>query len=374
MIIGSKFQLLLLLLVTAVSTYAQNGRPQLNIGDPAPPLRVRGWIKGTPIQKFQKGNVYVLEFWATWCKPCIAAMPHLSILARKYKDRVTVIGIDILERKTTSLKKVKHFVDSLGKRMNYNVAAEDSNFMVTGWLDASEARDEGIPRSFVINEAGMLAWIGHPKDLPEVLHKIVDNTWNIKEALLKRNSDKRLAELDKEANYDLMAYTHDTFKPDFVPRPDSALLAIDEIVRKEPKLKYAPSIAYNTFSSLLKTDPHKAHEYGRIVLVTSTYTEPAYSSVYNVVDLFSDTSNLPVKIYLLGAEAYQMDIDHIPYPEIASTQKLYHRMAALYWRANEKSKAIDAELKAIETLKNKKDFSKADLAAFELQLQHYKKK
>ncbi len=47
----------------AVCTYAQNDEvPSLNIGDQAPPLHVREWIKGTPIQKFEKGTVYVVEF------------------------------------------------------------------------------------------------------------------------------------------------------------------------------------------------------------------------------------------------------------------------------------------------------------------------
>jgi len=79
----------------------------------------------------------VVEFWATWCKPCIAAMPHLSALAAEYKDKVTIIGIDIKEMKTTSIQKVKAFVDSMGFRMDYHVAAEESNFMASSWIDAS---------------------------------------------------------------------------------------------------------------------------------------------------------------------------------------------------------------------------------------------
>lgn len=43
---------------------------------------------------FQKGNVYVVEFWATWCQPCIAGMPHLSRLQEKYaKDGVFIISV-----------------------------------------------------------------------------------------------------------------------------------------------------------------------------------------------------------------------------------------------------------------------------------------
>jgi thiol-disulfide isomerase/thioredoxin len=369
----SGLQLLLLLQIIAASTYAQKNPSSLNIGDPAPQLSVRKWIKGNPVQRFEHGKVYVLEFWATWCSPCIAAMPHLSILAREYKDKVSIAGIDIYEQKTISTQKIKAFVDSLSDRIDYAVAAGDSN-MVSSWIDASGTKEEGIPVTFVINATGRLAWIGHPKDLAEVLKKIVNNTWNIKEALVNRNADKRLAELDKNANYDLMKYWHDSFKPDFVPKPDSALLAINEIVKNDPKLKYAPFIAYNTFSGFLLTNPQKAYEYGKTVIVTSTYEEPAYSSIYDVINNYSDKLNLPAQIYLLGAEAYQAEIDQLPYPEIANTSKFYHSMASFYWRANEKTKAIGAEEKAIGELKNKKDFSKSDLAVYELQLEHYKQR
>ena len=171
----SKFHLFLLLCIIAITAQAQDDQsPSLNIGDPAPPLRVREWLKGTPVQQFEKGNVYVLEFWATWCGPCNAAMPHLSALAAEYKDRVTISGIDVYESKNTFMEKVKAFVDSMGSRMEYHVAAEDSNFMEVDWFDASGTR--GIPMSFVVNGDGRLAWIGHPKDLDEVLPKIVNNT------------------------------------------------------------------------------------------------------------------------------------------------------------------------------------------------------
>ena len=370
---GLNIQLLLLLFTIAFTMFGQEAHPpSLNIGDYAPPLRVSKWIKGAPVQRFEKGHVYVLEFWATWCKPCIAAMPHLSALAYEYKDRVTILGIDIYEKKATTLEKVKDFVNSMGHRMDYSVATEDSNFTVADWLEATGEKNNGIPRTFVVNVGGRLAWIGHPKDLDEVLPKIVNNTWDVKEALTKRNLDKHLAELDDSAREELNCYVGDAFKPGDLGKPDSALLVIDEIIRKEPKLKYTPSIAFHTFSSLLKTDPHKAYEYGKVVLVTSTYEEPACYSIIDVIKWYSDKLNFPAEIYQLGAEAYQVRIDQIPYPEIVDIFKLYHKMAEWYLIAGDKSKAIDAMQKAIEALKSKKDYSKKDLAAFESLLRQYK--
>ena len=369
----SNFQLLLLLCFIAVGTNAQEAQPHLlNIGDPAPPLWVSGWIKGEPVQGFEKGNVYVVELWATWCIPCIAAMTHLSVLAGEYKDRVTVLGIDIYEKKTTSIEKVKAFVDSMGHRMDYRVAKEDSNLMVSGWLYAFGEQSKGIPRSFVVNAEGRVAWIGYPKKLEEVLPKIVNNAWDIKEAWAKRNLERHLEELDDSLYYELIRYVGDPDKPDDLGKPDSALLVINEMVRNEPKLKYAPRIAYNTFSSLLKTNSHNAYEYGKVAMVTTTYEDPAYDAIIGVINTYSDKLNLPGEIYHLGAEAYQARIDLLPYPEIADISKYYNQMAEWYWRANDKSKAIDAQQKAIEALKRKKDFSTTKMAAFESQLKQYR--
>jgi hypothetical protein len=54
------------LLCTSVS-WAQ-GKPaaSLRIGDPAPSLATAQWLKGTPIKQFERGRVYLLDFWATW--------------------------------------------------------------------------------------------------------------------------------------------------------------------------------------------------------------------------------------------------------------------------------------------------------------------
>ena len=357
-----------------IGVYAQD--PQLSLsklGDPAPPLRLRSWLKGPPVEKFDKGRVYVLEFWATWCRPCIASMPHLSELARKYRDRITVLGVDMYERKTTSMEKIRAFVDSMGDRMDFQVAAADSNFMAATWVQGF-GEDTGIPKSFVVDSNGRLAWIGHPTQLDEVLPQIVNGTWDIKAALTQRNENRRLAALDDSLSYELMRYGDDPLKAGDLGKPDSALIMIAEIIKKEPRLKYAPLMASHTLISLLKTNPHEAYEYGKVAMVTTTYQTPEYRLIYGDIDLYSDKLHLPAEIYRLGAEAYQAEIDHRPYPEAVSISRFYHKMAEFYWRAGDKAKAVDAAQKAVEVLSTKKDFSKADMASYQSQLQRYKSK
>ena len=67
----------------------------LRIGDKMPDIGDRAkWLKGEPAKSFVREKIYVLDLWATWCRPCIAAIPHTSRIADLYaRHDVTVIGI-----------------------------------------------------------------------------------------------------------------------------------------------------------------------------------------------------------------------------------------------------------------------------------------
>lgn len=378
--INFKLLLLSFLIGCTVKTKSKQST-SLNIGDVAPDLRVSEWIKGTPIQKFEKGKVYVLEFWATWCRPCLAGMPHLSALARKYKDKVNVIAIDIYESQLKPKKspaQVRAFVDSIGNQMEFSVAIEDSNFTVKDWIKNAEEKNSGIPRTFVIDGNGRLAWIGYPSKLDGVLSQIVNNTWDVEKERTRRDLNKQLAVLDDSLQYELTRFTRNNYNMNDTDKPDSALLKIDEMVRIEPNLKYARRIAWYTFSALLQTDLRKAYEYGKTAIATPSYDdEPLYDVIINGIERYSDKSyasdklNLTPEIYELGAEAYQVEIDQIPYPELANMPKLYSNMAQMYWRAKNKTKAIEAQQKAIDILKGRVDLSKKDLAGYEERLKGF---
>ena len=64
----------------------------LKVGDPAPKLQAGKWIQGEPVQEFSSNSVYLVEFWATWCGPCKAAIPHINEVCLKFKDRGFEIG------------------------------------------------------------------------------------------------------------------------------------------------------------------------------------------------------------------------------------------------------------------------------------------
>jgi thiol-disulfide isomerase/thioredoxin len=63
-----------------------NPMPTLKLGDPAPALRATKWLQGEEIRELERGKIYVVEFWATWCGWCIVYMSHSAELQAQYKN------------------------------------------------------------------------------------------------------------------------------------------------------------------------------------------------------------------------------------------------------------------------------------------------
>lgn len=162
---------LLLLLLTATLSAAG-----LKVGDPAPATRPETMLQGEAVKEFKKGEVYVFECWASWCGPCVAAIPHLNDLHKQMgKKGVVITGVNVweAERDAASAQRAKDFLKAQGGKMSYRVALGGKAF-IKDWLEAAEVN--GIPHAFVVAE-GKIAWTGHPGQLTaEMLGDILTGT------------------------------------------------------------------------------------------------------------------------------------------------------------------------------------------------------
>lgn len=339
--------------------------PTITIGDPAPPVAARIWYKGKPIKRYQKGHVYVVEFWATWCAPCRRAMPHLSELARQYRDKVTFIGMDIYENelKKRSPAMVQHQIDSLVKRMDYTVAGEDPDKTVKAWILATGEKDNGIPNTFVIDQKGRLAWIGHPTELDQVLTAVLDGSWDLQAFRKKRDFKKSMLALDRERSYDLENYLRNPAKQ------DSVLPVIEEYIRLEPGLQYAPMIAYRRLLALLNKDQEAALQYGREALACTAFDEETPFLIIYAIEAQAAVQNLKPEIYQLGISAYLLLLKE--YPGKINIPATYHHLAKFWMMAGNSTNAVRAEAAAIELLKKEPGVSEAKIAGYMLQLETY---
>lgn len=323
------------------------------MGDAAPPLRVKDWIKGTPVTGFEKEKVYVIDFWATWCGSCVKGMPHLSELARKYRGKVTFAAVSVFEDRGTrgaTPEKLKAFVNGMGDNMDFSVASEDTAFTQRDWSRAFH--QDFLPVSFVVNGQGRVAWIGNTMYVDTALQKILNNTWDIEQESAKRrysdSAQNYLDSLDNSVIAKTQRLQQRSHNENFQGFTDSILVVINDMVRREPKIKYTPQMASHTFAALLITDPRKAYGFAKEAMA-SPYAWYAYGSIIGEIGfLLYNNFTAPKEIYLLGAECYQAVIKQSPPEEDAAyLAKQYQKMADWYRLGGDKLSAIAADRKAL---------------------------
>jgi peroxiredoxin len=146
----------------------------VELGDPAPKLAVAQWIKGGPVELAKSTNIHVIEFWATWCPPCLDNIPHLTELQSKFKDQgVVIVGVS-----PEDPAKVAAFAEKMGDKMAYVVAADEGEKTFTSYLNAFGVT--GIPHAFVVDREGRLAWHGNPADgLEDVIVELTTGRFDV---------------------------------------------------------------------------------------------------------------------------------------------------------------------------------------------------
>jgi len=206
---------------------AQGEIQPLELGDKAPSMRVQEWLKGNEITSFQPGHVYVVEFWATWCPPCIASIPHLTKLQKEHQGKVTIIGMTTADTRGNTLERVRGFVADPPSEMGYTVAFDEGRETWNRFMAASG--QGGLPTSFIVDQQGRVAWIGHPMSMDEPLQQIVDGSYDLEGARAKM---RRQTEIQAQAE-PMMAQVQMLWgQGDF----ESALAKIDEIVALDHEL------------------------------------------------------------------------------------------------------------------------------------------
>ncbi|WP_395750550.1 TlpA family protein disulfide reductase [Prosthecobacter sp.] len=101
------------------------------------------------------GKPLIVEFWATWCPPCRASIPHLNEVYKKFQPKgLEIIGVTDEDRPTVSkfLKEVP---------INYHVAFDN------GGKFSKPFGIKGIPHAMILDKDGKVVWEGHPMSLKD---------------------------------------------------------------------------------------------------------------------------------------------------------------------------------------------------------------
>jgi cytochrome c biogenesis protein CcmG, thiol:disulfide interchange protein DsbE len=123
-------------------------------GRSAPPFVVDRWISAEPDAR---GKIAIIDFWATWCGPCIQAIPHMNELADQFRGKVECVGISDESKSAfeAGIEK-KNLKDS---SFRYALALDPKGRMKSAF------NVRGIPFVAVMSTDWVVRWQGHPSSL-----------------------------------------------------------------------------------------------------------------------------------------------------------------------------------------------------------------
>jgi thiol-disulfide isomerase/thioredoxin len=144
---------------------------------PSKPISEMTWTdfdgKDQKLKDFQ-GKVVILDFWATYCPPCIEEIPHLNALRAKYGDEnLQIIGLHVGGEEDRPL--VPEFVERL--KISYPLATPEdelTRFIFAGRTD--------IPQTAVFDRKGTMVKkiVGFSDDIKKELDATVERAVNLK--------------------------------------------------------------------------------------------------------------------------------------------------------------------------------------------------
>jgi peroxiredoxin len=139
----------------------------LNIGQEAPDFKAQT-IEGEDLSLSDlRGQFVLLEFWATWCGPCLPEIPHLKTMQEKYQDSdFKIVGISLDRDKDT----LRNFLEE--REMEWAQI-----FVDEGWEGdiARQYNVSGIPRMYFIDPEGrIIARDLRGEEMVSVIEEIVD--------------------------------------------------------------------------------------------------------------------------------------------------------------------------------------------------------
>ena len=318
---------------------------KLEVGSVAPKLDIEHWVqdgkgKFPKVTSFAPGKVYVVEFWATTCGPCVQSMPHLAEIQTKYADK----GLQIVSISSEPLNVVKDFlkrdiVDEAGERKK--ISEVTSAYCLTTDPDGSSEKDymlaaeqDGIPCAFIVGKDAKIEWIGHPMGMEGILDEVLNDKWDREKYVAEQ---KLIAEIQRVVG----GLTRQKKYP-------QALVAIDGYIAKiaDPRLKfglYKSKIDVLVRTGANEKDLMKSYE----ELFASCVDEPLFvqDAAWSAYEYFVEEKIKSKAILNMSIAAVEKASSKV---EGMNKANLFDTIGRMHFAAGELQLAIEAQKQAVQ--------------------------
>ena len=126
-------------------------------GQKMPDFTVDQWVTDRPAPPQRK--LLVIDFWATWCGPCVASIPHMNELATQFADIAQCVGVSSEQQSAFEQGMTK--IGRTTRDFRYALALAPSGTMMNYF------GVKGIPHCVIVSSDGVVRWQGHPGTLTE---------------------------------------------------------------------------------------------------------------------------------------------------------------------------------------------------------------
>ena len=330
---------------------------ELTIGSRAPSIDIEHWVQDRggafkPVKKFAPGKVYVVEFWATWCGPCVASMPHLAQLQDAYVDK----GVQVISVSDEDLATVEQFLDRKAEgdgektyrdvTKAYSLTTDPDRSVNKDYMEA--AGESGIPNAFIVGKTGEIEWIGHPMQMDEPLEKVVAGSWDRKAYLEEKREMDALQKRFQEISGLLQG-----------DDPQQAVALVDELIASAgPKVKPQLQGIRERVVTIARTmtvrksieagGPEAAKAFAELVASAGDSAERLNEAAWTVVEVEREGGKVSPELLTAAIAAAEKALG--PQPEnFMVLDTLAHLQAA----RGDLEKAIATQRKAVEHVKGR---------------------
>jgi thiol-disulfide isomerase/thioredoxin len=311
------------------SGQAETVAKKLTIGDPAPPIDIAHWVIGDKVDRLRMGEVYVIEFWATWCGPCRMSMPHLSSLKDEHGDNVTIIGVsdEPLDTVESFLARADDTGTTWREKIHYILTTDPDESVWNDYFRAAGQR--GIPCAFIVGRSGRIEWIGHPMRIDEPLTAVIDGSWDRRAFAREWSQAQEVSRLQMEFA-----------AAERAGEWEKAEALLEKMLEKAPD---SPTLRYERFELLVGglNRPDEGYRLGRAI-VEEDWDDPA---TLNMIAWFVvDDQRVKVRDLAFAMKAAQRacELTNDSDPAILDT------MARIYYEMGDLENAIAWQRKAAQ--------------------------
>jgi thiol-disulfide isomerase/thioredoxin len=211
--------------------FAKESFAQIKIGDKAPAINVTDWIQNQPENTSLDNKFRIIDFWATWCAPCLASMAHMNRLVEEIGAKDNLIFLAMSDERKEKISPILSRVAFKACVVTDTTQQTQMGFAIND-----------IPYCIIVDDKGAVQWTGNPAELT---NEIIKSILTRKDFAVIDNN--KIAPTPLEKLYDSLQHRYRSiFNND----------SVKEYFSLAPFLKegYGSKSAFNSISSLRKME------------------------------------------------------------------------------------------------------------------------